>query len=41
MVAKPSAFAAGVYVSVPVELIAGPAENNPVLVLPVMLKLTV
>src|SRR5579862_303613 len=41
IVAEPLAFAAGVYVKVPVGLIDGPAENNPGFVLPVTLKCTV
>src|SRR5579872_7263091 len=41
MVAEPLLFVAGVYVSVPVGLMDGPAENNPGLVLPVTWNVTV
>src|SRR5437667_6221197 len=41
MVAEPFAFAAGVYVKVPVELIAGAEENKPALVLAVTWKVSV
>jgi hypothetical protein len=38
MVAEPFALAAGVYVSVPVELTAGPVENSAALVLLVIIE---
>ncbi len=41
MVADPFALAAGVKVSVPLELIAGAVENNAALVLPVTWKVKV
>src|SRR5207237_1942042 len=41
IVAAPLTLVVGVKVSVPLELIAGPAENNPGLVLPVTLKVSV